>query len=133
MSDDTVTLSRSEYEALLDRIEEAEDVMALDRLEARLAAAGEKETLADYLPIERIKRLSAGEHPIRVWRAHRGLTREALAAAAGVSPSYLTEIETWRKPGSFDAIAKLAAALRVSLDDIAAWLRHPIKRPRRLP
>lgn len=123
MSSNTVTLPRSEYEALLDRVAEAEDVLALDRLETRLGAAGTDETLADYLPIELVKRLSAGEHPIRIWRAHRGLTREALAAAAGVSPSYLTEIETRRKPGSLDAMIKLAAALKVPLDDIAAWLR----------
>jgi transcriptional regulator with XRE-family HTH domain len=74
--------------------------------------------------MELTKRLSSGEHPIRVWRTHRALTREALAAAAGVSPSYLTEIETRRKPGSFEAIAKIAAALRISLDDIAAWTRR---------
>jgi DNA-binding XRE family transcriptional regulator len=123
MSTQTITLPRAEYEALLDRVEEAEDVIALDRLDARLAAAGAPEALADYLPIELVKRLSAGEHPVRVWRAHRGLTREALAAAAGVSPSYLTEIETGRKPGSLDAMMKLAAALRVPLDDIAAWLK----------
>lgn len=121
--DDTVTLSRAEYEALLDRIEDAEDMRALDRLEAHLAAAGPEQALADYLPIALVKRLSAGEHPIRVWRAHRGLTREALAAMAGVAPSYLTEIETRRKPGSFDAMVKIAAALHVSLDDIAAWLK----------
>lgn len=58
---------------------------------------------------------------MRIWRKHRGLTREALAAAAGVAPSYLTEIETRKKPGSFEALAKLAAALKISLDDIAAW------------
>jgi transcriptional regulator with XRE-family HTH domain len=57
-----------------------------------------------------------------VWRTHRGLTRQVLATEAGVAPSYLTEIETRKKPGSFDALAKLAAALRVSLDDIAYWL-----------
>jgi DNA-binding XRE family transcriptional regulator len=119
---DTVTLSRADYEALLDRLEDLEDMATLDRLEARLAADPEG-ALADYLPIELVKRLSAGEHPIRVWRAHRGMTREALAAAAGVAPSYLSEIETRRKPGSFNAIAKLAAALRVPLDDIAAWLK----------
>jgi transcriptional regulator with XRE-family HTH domain len=51
------------------------------------------------------------------------MTREALAVAAGVAPSYLTEIETRRKPGSFNAIAKLATALRVPLDDIATWLK----------
>jgi DNA-binding XRE family transcriptional regulator len=118
---DTVTLSRTEYEALLDRLEEAEDKAALDTLEARIAHLGFAEATKDYLPMELTKRLLSGEHPIRVWRAHRGLTREALAAAAGVSPSYLTEIETGRKPGSFEAIAKIAVALRLSLDDIAAW------------
>jgi DNA-binding XRE family transcriptional regulator len=119
---DTVTLSRAEYEALIERIEDAEDTAALDRLEARIAAEGADAALADCLPIELAERLCAGEHPIRMWRKHRGLTREALAVAAGVSPSYLTEIETRKKAGNFDVIARLAAALRISLDDIAAWL-----------
>ena len=56
--------------------------------------------------------------------AHRGLTREVLAGKAGVAPSYLTEIETRRKPGSFDALAKLAQALDVSLDELAPWMRR---------
>jgi DNA-binding XRE family transcriptional regulator len=102
MSDtDMATLDRAEYEAFLDRLEDAND--------------------HDYLPLELVERLCAGEHPVRVWRAHRSLTREALAAAAGIAPSYLTEIETGKKPGSFAALAKLAAALNISLDDIAAW------------
>jgi DNA-binding XRE family transcriptional regulator len=120
---DTVTLPRVEYEALLRRLEDAEDNAALDRLEERIEKEGFAAATADYLPVELVERLVAGEHPIRVWRAHRGMTREALAALAGVSPSYLTEIETRRKPGSIAAIIKLAAALRVSLDDIAAWLK----------
>ena len=125
MSDsDTVTLTRAEYEALLQQIEDAEDLAAVAAAEAREAVLGKEAARADYLPIELVERLIAGEHPIRVWRAHRGLTREALAAAAGVSPSYLTEIETRRKPGSLDAMIKLAAALRISLDDIGAWLRR---------
>lgn len=119
---DTVTLTRAEYEALMGRIEDAEDLGAVAAAEAREAILGKEAARADYLPIELVERLFSGEHPIRVWRAHRGLTREALAAAAGVAPSYLTEIETWRKPGSFSAIAKLAAALRISLDDVAVWL-----------
>jgi DNA-binding Xre family transcriptional regulator len=123
-SSQTVTLSRADYEALLDRLEEAEDAATLDRLERRLAVAGPETALADYLPGELVQRLIAGEHPIRVWRAHRGFTREGLSAAAGLSPSYVTEIETRRKPGSFNAIAKLATALEVSLDDIAPWLNR---------
>jgi DNA-binding XRE family transcriptional regulator len=118
---DTVTISRSEYEALLARLEDAEDGAVLDAAERREADLGKDAARADYLPAELVDRLVAGEHPVRVWRAHRSLTREALAAAAEVSPSYLTEIETRRKPGSFDALAKIAKALAISLDDIAAW------------
>ena len=127
MSPDMVTLLRAEYEALVERLEDAEDLAAVAAAEAREAALGKAPARADCLPIELVRRLSAGEHPVRVWRAHRGLTREALAAAAGVSPSYLSEIEGRRKPGSFVAIAKLAAALGVRLDDLAAWLAPDIE------
>jgi DNA-binding XRE family transcriptional regulator len=120
---DTVTLTRAEYEALLERLADAEDNAFLDGIEAHERAIGKEKARADYLPAELVRRLIDGEHPIRVWRAHRGLTREALAAAAGVAPSYLSEIETRRKPGSFAALAKLAAALHISLDDLAAWLQ----------
>jgi DNA-binding XRE family transcriptional regulator len=124
---DTVTLTRTEYEELIEQLEDAEDLAAIARIEAREAALGIEPAQAGYLPIELVERLIAGEHPVRVWRACRGLTRRQLAAAAGVSPSYLTEIETGKKPGSFDALAKLAIALRVPLDDIAYWLR-PVRR-----
>jgi DNA-binding Xre family transcriptional regulator len=120
---ETVTLSRAEYEALIERLEEAEHLATIAAAEAREAALGKERARADYLPIDLVRRLSAGEHPVRVWRAHRGLTHEALAAAAGIAPSYLSEIETRRKPGSFAALAKLAAVLCISLDDLAAWLK----------
>ena len=119
---ETVTLSRAEYEALIERLEDAEDLATVAAAEAREAVLGKEKARADYLPIELVRRLSAGEHPVRVWRAHRGLTREALAAAAGIAPSYLSEIETRRKPGSFGALAKLSTALGVSLDDLAVWI-----------
>ena len=119
---DTVTLTRTEYEALIERIEDAEDNAFLNSVEGRELAIGKDDARADYLPGELVRRLIDGEHPVRVWRAHRRLSREALAAAAGIAPSYLSEIETRRKPGSFNALAKLAAALQVSLDDLAAWL-----------
>jgi len=124
MSDtsEIVTLTRAEYEALIERLEDAEDLAAVAAAEAREAALGEEKARANYLPIELVRRLSTGEHPVRVWRAHRRLSREALATAAGIAPSYLSEIETRRKPGSFSALAKLAAALHISLDDLAAWL-----------
>jgi DNA-binding XRE family transcriptional regulator len=121
---ETVTLSRAEYDALIERLEDAEDLATVAAAEAREAVLGKEKARVEHLPIELVRRLSAGEHPVRVWRAHRGLTREALAAAAGIAPSYLSEIETRRKPGSFTALAKLAAALHISLDDLAAWLKR---------
>ena len=74
---DTVTLTRAGYEALLSRLEDAEDNAAVDRLEARIEAGvcgGDRRLSAERT----VARLVAGEHPIRVWRAHRGLTREAV-------------------------------------------------------
>ncbi len=124
MSDtsETVTRTRAEYEALIERIEDADDNAALDAVAAREHAIGKDKARASYLPAGLVRRLIDGEHPVRIWRAHRGLSRNALAAAAGSAPSNLREIETRRKPGSVAALAKLAAALRVSLEDLAAWL-----------
>ena len=119
---ETVTLTRAEYEALLARAEEAEDLAAVAAAEAREAALGKAAARADYLAIELVRRLDAGEHPIRVWRRHRHLSRDALATAASLAPSYLGAIEGWRKPGSFAALARLAEALHISLDDVAAWI-----------
>jgi transcriptional regulator with XRE-family HTH domain len=33
----------------------------------------------------------------------------------------LSQIETGKKPGSFDAMAKLARALGVDMEDLAPW------------
>jgi len=118
---DTVTLPRAKYETLLARLEDAEDRATIAAALAREKAVGKKPARAGYLPAERVRELMAGEHPIRVWRRHRGLTREALAAKASVSGSYLTEIETGKKPGSLAAVLRLAQALNAPLDVIAAW------------
>jgi len=51
--------------------------------------------------------------------AHRGLSAHDLAKIAVLAPSYLSEIETGKKPGSFDAMARLARVLRVAMEDLA--------------
>ena len=65
-----------------------------------------------------VDRLLAGESAIRIWREHRGLTLTALAEMASVSVSYLSEIESGRKPGSAAAIRAVANALRVPMEDL---------------
>ena len=112
-TDDTVTITRRDFDALIEALEDAQDVAAV--LEARRAhEAGESEAL----PIELCERLWAGEHPVRIWREHRGLTQVELAEKATVNRAYLAEIETGKKPGTAVALKKLAAALKVSLDEL---------------
>ncbi|MDR6774227.1 helix-turn-helix transcriptional regulator [Azospirillum sp. BE72] len=108
---DSVTLSRADFEALADLVTDAQDLADAETVKARLAE-GETEAF----PFEVAERILDGEHPVAVLREHRGLTARGLAEAAGVAPSYLSEIENGKKPGSFDAMARIAGALQVPLD-----------------
>lgn len=97
---------RQDYDALLARIEDLEDILA-----AREASGGEA------LPMEFARRIIMDEaHPVRVWREYRGLTLRALAERAGMQPGYVSEIEAGKKAGSVDAYRKLAAALDTTVD-----------------
>lgn len=116
---ETVTLSRRDYEALVAAAEDRIDNQAIDEQERREASLGKQAARADYLPGPLVDRLLAGESRIRIWREHRGLTQTALAEIAGVSVSYLSEIECGRKPGSAAALRAVADALRVPMDNLA--------------
>ncbi|MEW5729305.1 MAG: helix-turn-helix transcriptional regulator [Pseudomonadota bacterium] len=117
-TDDTVTLRRADFEMMLEVIEDAEDVMALKAAEARETEIGKEAARADHLPVELVMRLMAGEHPVRIWREHSGLSPQALADKAGVARSYLVEIEGHKKPGSVAAYRRLAAALGMAVDEL---------------
>jgi ribosome-binding protein aMBF1 (putative translation factor) len=112
---DTVLLRRADYEALLHE-SDAADAARMREVNARVDAGKD-----EYVPIEITRRLSAGEAPVRVWREHRGLSARALASRAGFSAAYLSQIETGKKPGSLEAMAKLARALGVDMEDLARW------------
>jgi DNA-binding XRE family transcriptional regulator len=117
-TEDTVTLNRADYERLLELLEDAEDIAVLEAAAAREQALGEEAAHADYLPAALVSRLLAGEHPVRLWREHRGLSQEQLAGKAHIARSYLAEIEGRKKPGSLDAYRKLANALGLTVDDL---------------
>lgn len=76
------------------------------------AAGGES------FPATLVDRLLAGENPIRVYRDHRGLTQKQLAAAAGINPVYLSQIETGKRTGSTRTLVSVADALGVDVDDL---------------
>jgi DNA-binding XRE family transcriptional regulator len=115
---DTVTMSRAEYEALLEAAEDAEDLAHLAAQEERERLLGVEMVRANALPAELVERMLDGESPVRIWREHRGLTLGELAARAGIAPSYVSEIETGKKPGSVAAFGKLARVLGITVDDL---------------
>jgi len=117
-TEDTVTLRRSDFEMMLEAVEDAEDIVALRTAEAREKEIGKEAARADHLPADLVMRLIAGEHPVRVWRERRGMSPRALADKAGLGRSYLVEIERQKKPGSVAAYRRLAGALGVAVDDL---------------
>ncbi|WP_207459325.1 helix-turn-helix transcriptional regulator [Azospirillum sp. SYSU D00513] len=111
---DSVTLTRADFEALTELLTDAQDLADIEAISARLEA-GETEAY----PFEVVERILDGGHPITAFREHRRFTLRGLAEAAGIAPSYLSEIESGKKPGSFDAMTRIASALRVPLDLLA--------------
>lgn len=106
-------LPLGEYERLAAAAEDAADTRAYDEATAALASGTE-----ELVPAAFANRMIEGESPIRVWRDYRGLSLRSLAQEAGISPGYLSEIETGRKSGSVDALKALAAALELTIDDL---------------
>lgn len=104
---DTITLSRAEYDALLERLEDLEDAAILE---------GRRDD--PTIDFETTKRLIADENPVKVWREERGLNQRQLAAEADVSPSMLNEIEHSKRTPSLAMARRLAAVLRVDLDTL---------------
>jgi DNA-binding XRE family transcriptional regulator len=112
--DQMVVLSLAEYERLVEAAEDAADVRAYDEAKRKLAA-GEEE----MIPSAIVDRILDGENKVRVWREHRGLAAKDLAAMIGISAAYLSQIEKGTRDGSFETIKRIAAALRLSVDDLA--------------
>ncbi len=89
--------------------EEAADLAAYEE-----ARAPDEEAF----PLEVAERLVAGAHPIKVFREYRGMTQAELARQAGLSPMYISQIETGRRGGSTKALRRIAAALDIDLADL---------------
>ena len=109
--EDYVVIPRDEYERLRAAIDEdAADIAAIQRVL--------DDSDQTWAPADLVRRIAAGEHPLRVWRTRRGMTARALAAAAGIPSSYVSAIERRVKPGSVKALKSLATALDVPLDNL---------------
>ena len=104
----------ADYERLREAAETLADIAAAEDVLRKLET-GEEE----LIPAEFGDRIIDGESPVRVWREYRGLKARELAEAAGISQSYLSQIESGEREGTFDTMRRIAEALRVTLDDLA--------------
>ena len=104
---ETVTLSRADYDALIARQEELEDLLA-----AREADDG------SCIPHEVFLKIMDGENPVAAWRTFRGMTLRALAEKTGLANGYLSEIERGLKTGSVKALHRIAEALDTRIDTL---------------
>jgi transcriptional regulator with XRE-family HTH domain len=112
-----VVLPAEDYALLMQTVEAAREMMSVrgamgDKIVDRLGGK-------NGVPATVAHRIADGDNPVRVWRESRGLKAVALARAAGISPAYLSEIETGKKDGTFRTMAAIAQVLNVSLDDLA--------------
>lgn len=115
----TVTLRRADFQALLAAAEDNADLAAVERHRAEEERVGWDVAKRNYLTREDAERALDGESLVRIWREKRGMTQRALAEAAQVTVSYLAEIEGGKKPGSRDALQRLAQMLEVPMENLA--------------
>ena len=104
---ETVTLSRADYDALMNRNNDLED---------RLAAveADDDVRIPHIVAIAIIR----GESPMSAFRAHLGVTLRDLAQKTGISASHISEIERGRKAGSVTTLARIARAFDTTIDSL---------------
>lgn len=104
-SEETITLTRREYDALIERNSQLEDMLA-----AQDADDGVR------VPHEVALDIMRGKSPILTFRNHQGLTLRDLSEKTGIAAGYLSEIERGLKPGSTSALVRIATALGTTID-----------------
>ena len=114
--EELVVLPRAEYEALLERAdhaaEDADDVAIYDARKAELIAGGV------VLPPEVSAAILRGDSRLKAIRKWRDKTQLHLESKTGIGQGYLSDLESGRRTGSPETIAKLAQALEVPVE----WL-----------
>ena len=112
--EELVVISRTEYDELVAGMADLDDDAVAGRIVAESLAAIERgEDIA--LPEAVWDRLEARKSPVRVLREFRSMTQKEMAEAAGISQSYLSEIERGAREGTISTIKAIAKALAVPL------------------
>lgn len=107
MDDETVTLTRQEYEDLVDARDHA--------IAMRGVANG-----APVLTGDELDAFLAAATPLAFWRKRAGLTQAALAERVGVSQAFLAQLERGSRTGSVALHMRLGRALGIRVEDLVS-------------
>ena len=102
----TITLSRAEYEDLVDARDHA---VTMRQIAAGAAATLNAKDTAAYL---------AARSPLKFWRTRRGFTLVALGNRTGVSASTISSAEHGKRGMTARSWLKLAKALGLHIEDL---------------
>ena len=107
--EEMVVLPRAEYEALVERAdhaaEDVDDVAIYDARKAELTAGGA------VLPPEVSAAILRGDSRLKAIRSWRDETQMHLEFKTGLGQGYLSDLESGRRAGTPETIAKLGAAV----------------------
>ena len=108
--EDLAVLPRSEYEALVQALEEAEedlaDIAAYDAAKADPLGS-------EPLPVGVSQGIMKGNGLVKSLRLWRELSQAVVAARAGISQGFLSDIESRRRKRTPEVSRKLAKALEI--------------------
>jgi len=107
-----VKMPLAEYE----QMQGATDVQEANAILARIRS-GE----AEAWPSEVVDRLIEGEPPAKVIREWRGLTLKSVADQAEIPLSVASGIEEGTEDPRLGTLRRLAAVLKVDVDDLIGW------------
>lgn len=108
--EELVLLAKTEYDALISAVADAEE----DAADVAIYDARKAEDLST-LPAEVSMAIIRGESRLKALRKWRGLTQDRLAAEAGVTQGFLSDLEARRRAPSHSTLEKLATVLDVPL------------------
>ncbi len=114
--EEMVVLPRAEYEALLasadHEAEDADDIAIYDARKAELAKGG-------VLPPEVSAAILRGDSRLKAIRKWRDETQLHLEFKTGIGQGYLSDLESGRRTGTPETLAKIAKALNVPIEWIS--------------
>jgi len=68
------------------------------------------------IPSEVTFAILQGVNPIRAWREYKQIKVKELAKWAGITPSYLSQIETGKRNPTIDTLKEIAEALAIDVE-----------------